>query len=174
MDIKLSSTHSVEKVISEEVKENEGSILLKAELPLTNLITIIMYDEVVVAPNQNDLADLYTEKIKQFFEAGSKKDFSKISNYSDLFYEENQDDIKNASFISEDMNKMTLKKISAYDKILKTTYKDGQIFFTIAGYIDYSYAPDYLDEPLLHENQDIGLTFVYDPNENIWLLNKLD
>ena len=174
LDIKLSSTNSVEKVISKEVKENESSIVLKAELPLTNLTTINMHTVVNANPNANDLANLYTEKIMQFFEAGATKDFSEITNYSDFFYQEFQDEIIDSTFISEDMDKMTLKNISAYDKILTINYQEGQIFFTVAGYIDYFYAPDYLDRPLLHENQDIGLTFVYDPTNNTWLLNKLD
>ena len=58
LDIKLSSTNSVEKVISKEVKENESSIVLKAELPLTNLTTINMHTVVNANPNENDLYKL--------------------------------------------------------------------------------------------------------------------
>lgn len=52
-----------------------------------------------------------TEKVEQFFEASANKDFSKISDYSDNFFNETQDEITNSTFMAEDMYNMTLKRI---------------------------------------------------------------
>ena len=46
------------------MKENESSIVLKAELPLTNLTTINMHTVVTANPNANDLANLYIADCK--------------------------------------------------------------------------------------------------------------
>ncbi|MGQ4824137.1 hypothetical protein ACQ1Y6_21560, partial [Enterococcus faecalis] len=101
------------------------------------------------------LAQLYTEKVEQFFEAGANKDFSKISDYSDNFFNETQDEITNSTFMAEDMYNMKLKKIKSYDYPLNLTLNKGILSFVLAGYVDYEYTADYLETPLQHDNNDI-------------------
>ena len=119
------------------------------------------------------LAQLYTEKVEQFFEAGANKDFSKISDYSDNFFNETQDEITNSTFMAEDMYNMTLKKIKAYDHPLNLTLNNGLLSFVLAGYVDYEYSPDYLETPLQHENNDINFRFVYESKSKTWLVDQL-
>ena len=119
------------------------------------------------------LAQLYTEKVEQFFESGANKDFSKISDYSDNFFNETQDEITNSTFMAEDMYNMTLKKIKAYDHPLNLTLNNGLLSFVLAGYVDYEYSPDYLETPLQHENNDINFRFVYESKSKTWLVDQL-
>ncbi|EMS74725.1 hypothetical protein H318_12459 [Enterococcus durans IPLA 655] len=69
-----------------EIERNQDDIKLKADLPLLNSTQIDRHENIKVNIEKGALAQLYTEKVEQFFEAGVNKDFSKISDYSDNFF----------------------------------------------------------------------------------------
>ena len=173
LDISLSETDSIENILPIEIQKNQEDILLKADLPLLNRTEIDWHDNIKTNITKGTLAQLYTKKVEQFFEAGSNKDFSKITNYSDNFFNETQDEITNSTFMAEDMYNMTLKKIKAYDQPLNLTLNNGLLSFVLAGYVDYEYSPDYLEIPLQHDNNDINFRFVYDSKNKTWLLDQL-
>lgn len=68
-----------------EIERNQDDIKLKADLPLLNSTQIDRDENIKVNIEKGALAQLYTKKVEQFFEAGANKDFSKISDYSDNF-----------------------------------------------------------------------------------------
>lgn len=173
LDVPLSETKSIEKILPIEIERNQENIKLKAELPILNSTEIDWHENIKTTIKKGVLAQLYTEKVEQFFEAGANKDFSKISNYSDNFFTETQDEITNSTFMAEDMYNMTLKKIKAYDHPLNLTLNKGILSFVIAGYVDYEYTADYLDKPLQHDNNDINFRFVYDSKTQTWLVDQL-
>lgn len=173
LDVPLSETESIEKILPIEIEKNQENIKLKADLPLLNSTEIDRHENIKTTIEEGELAQLYTEKIEQFFEAGSDKDFSKISDYSDNFFYETQDEITNSTFMAEDMYNMTLKKIKAYDHPLNLTLNKGILSFVLAGYVDYEYTADYLETPLQHENNDINFRFVYDSKSKTWLVDQL-
>ncbi|MCI1152533.1 hypothetical protein MOP91_02070 [Enterococcus faecium] len=156
-----------------EIERNQDDIKLKADLPLLNSTQIDRHENIKVNIEKGALAQLYTKKVEQFFEAGANKDFSKISDYSDNFFNETQDEITNSTLMAEDMYNMTLKKIKAYDHPLNLTLNNGLLSFVLAGYVDYEYSPDYLETPLQHENNDINFRFVYESKSKTWLVDQL-
>ena len=173
LDVPLSESNSIEKVLPIEIEKNQENIKLKAELPILNSTEIDWHENIKVTIEKGALAQLYTEKVEQFFESGANKDFSKISDYSDNFFNETQDEITNSTFMAEDMYNMTLKKIKAYDYPLNLTLNNGLLSFVLAGYVDYEYSPDYLETPLQHENNDINFRFVYESKSKTWLVDQL-
>lgn len=173
LDVPLSESKSIEKVLPIEIERNQEDIKLKANLPILNSTEIDWHENIIVTIEKGALAQLYTEKVEQFFEAGAKKDFSKISNYSDNFFNETQDEITKSTFMAENMYNMTLKKIKAYDYPLNLTLNEGILSFVIAGYVDYEYTADYLETPLQHDNNDINFRFVYDSKSKRWLVDQL-
>ena len=86
LDGHLSETESIEKILPIEIERNQDDIKLKADLPLLNSTQIDRHENIKVNIEKGALAQLYTEKVEQFFEAGVNKDFSKISDYSDNFF----------------------------------------------------------------------------------------
>ncbi|WP_325068408.1 hypothetical protein [Enterococcus sp. E5-79] len=86
LDVPLSETESTEKILPIEIERNQDDIKLKADLPLLNSTQIDRYENIKVNIEKGALAQLYTKKVEQFFEAGANKDFSKISDYSDNFF----------------------------------------------------------------------------------------
>lgn len=173
LDVPLSETEPTEKILPIKIERNQEDIKLKADLPILNSTEIDWHENIKVTIEKGALAQLYTEKVEQFFEAGTNKDFSKISNYSDNFFNETQDEIMNSTFMAEDMYNMTLKKIKAYDHPLNLTLNNGLLFFVLAGYVDYEYSPAYLEKPLQHENNDINFRFVYNSKRKTWLVDQL-
>ena len=173
LDVPLSETESTEKILSIEIERNQDDIKLKAALPLLNSTQIDRHENIKANIEKGALAQLYTKKVEQFFEAGANKDFSKISDYSDNFFNETQDEITNSTLMAEDMYNMTLKKIKAYDRPLNLTLNNGSLSFVLAGYVDYEYSPDYLETPLQHENNDINFRFVYESKSKTWLVDQL-
>ncbi len=156
-----------------EIERNQDDIKLKADLPLLNSTQIDRHENIKVNIEKGALAQLYTEKVEQFFEAGANKDFSKISVYSDNFFNETQDEIMNSTFMAENMYNMKLKKIKSYDHPLNLTLNKGILSFVLAGYVDYEYTADYLETPLQHDNNDINFRFVYDSKSQTWLVDQL-
>lgn len=173
LDVPLSETESTEKILPIEIERNQDDIKLKADLPLLNSTQIDRHENIKVNIEKGALAQLYTKKLEEFFEAGANKDFSKISDYSDNFFNETQDEITNSTFMAEDMYNMTLKKIKAYDHPLNLTLNNGLLSFVLAGYVDYEYSADYLETPLQHENNDINLRFIYESKSKTWLVDQL-
>ncbi|WP_165002775.1 MULTISPECIES: hypothetical protein [unclassified Enterococcus] len=173
LDVPLSETEFTEKILSIEIERNQDDIKLKADLPLLNSTQIDRHENIKANIEKGALAQLYTEKVEQFFEAGSNKDFSKISDYSDNFFNETQDEITNSTFMAEDMYNMTLKKIKAYDRPLNLTLNNGSLSFVLAGYVDYEYTADYLETPLQHDNNDINFRFIYNSKSKTWLVDQL-
>lgn len=173
LDVLLSETESTEKILPIEIERNQDDIKLKADLPLLNSTQIDRHENIKVNIEKGALAQLYTKKVEQFFEAGANKDFSKISDYSDNFCNETQDEITNSTFMAEDMYNMTLKKIKASDHPLNLTLNNGLLSFVLAGYVDYEYSPDYLETPLQHDNNDINFRFVYESKSRTWLVDQL-
>lgn len=173
LDVPLSETESIEKVLPIEIERNQENIKLKAELPILNSTEIDWHENIKTTIKKEALAQLYIEKVEQFFEAGANKDFSKISNYSDNFFNETQDEITNSTFMAEDMYNMTLKKIKAYDHPFNLTLNKGVLSFVLAGYVDYEYTADYLETPLQHDNNDINFRFVYESKSKTWLVDQL-
>ena len=173
LDIPLSETESTEKILPIEIERNQDDIKLIADLPLLNSTQIDRHENIKVNIEKGALAQLYTEKVEQFFESGANKDFSKISDYSDNFFNETQDEITNSTFMAEDMYNMTLKKIKAYDYPLNLTLNNGLLSFVLASYVDYEYSADYLETPLQHENNDINLRFIYESKSKTWLVDQL-
>ena len=173
LDVPLSETESTEKILPIEIERNQEDIKLEADLPILNSTEIDWHENIKVTIEKEALAQLYTEKVEQFFEAGTNKDFSKISNYSDNFFNETQDEITNSTFMAEDMYNMTLKKIKAYDHPLNLTLNKGILSFVLAGYVDYEYSPDYLETPLQHDNNDINFRFIYNSKSKTWLVDQL-
>jgi hypothetical protein len=173
LDVPLSETESIEKTLSIEIERNQNDIKLKADLPILNNTEIDWHENINANIEKEALTQLYIEKVEQFFEAGANKDFSKISNYSDNFFNETQDEITNSTFMAEDMYNMTLKKIKAYDHPLNLTLNKGILSFVLAGYVDYEYTADYLDAPLQHDTNDINFRFVYDSKKQTWLVDQL-
>ena len=173
LDVPLSETESTEKILSIEIERNQDDIKLKAALPLLNSTQIDRHENIKANIEKGALAQLYTEKVEQFFEAGANKDFSKISDYSDNFFNETQDEITNSTFMAEDMYNMTLKKIKAYDRPLNLTLNNGSLSFLLAGYVDYEYTADYLETPLQHDNNDINFRFIYNSKSKTWLVDQL-
>ena len=110
LDVPLSETESTEKILPIEIERNQDDIKLKADLPLLNSTQIDRHENIKVNIEKGALAQLYTKKVEQFFEAGANKDFSKISDYSNNFFNETQDEITNSTLMAEDMYNMTLKK----------------------------------------------------------------
>ena len=100
LDVPLSETESTEKILPIEIERNQDDIKLKADLPLLNSTQIDRHENIKVNIEKGALAQLYTEKVEQFFEAGANKDFSKISDYSDNFFNETQDEITNSTFMA--------------------------------------------------------------------------
>ena len=166
-------TESIEKVLPIEIERNQEDIELKAKFPILNSTEIDRHENIKTTIKKGALAQLYTEKVEQFFEAGANRDFSKISNYSDIFFNETQDEITNSTLMAEDMYNMTLKKIKAYDHPLNLTLNNGLLSFVLAGYVDYEYTAEYLDTPLQHDNNDINFRFVYDSKSKTWLVDQL-
>lgn len=148
LDVPLSETESTEKILPIEIERNQDNIKLKADLPLLNSTQIDRHKNIKINIDKGALAQLYTKKVEQFFEAGANKDFSKISDYSDNFFNETEDEITNSTFMAEDMDNMKLKKIKAYDHPLNLTLNNGLLSFVLTGYVDYEYSPDYLETPL--------------------------
>ena len=173
LDVLLSETESTEKILPIEIERNQDDIKLKADLPLLNSTQIDRHENIKVNIEKGALAQLYTKKVEQFFEAGANKDFSKISDYSDNFCNETQDEITNSTFMAEDMYNMTLKKIKAYDHPLNLKLNKGILSFVLAGYVDYEYTADYLETPLQHDNNDINFRFVYESKSRTWLVDQL-
>lgn len=173
LDVPLSQTEPTEKILPIEIERNQEDIKLKADLPILNSTEIDWHENIKVTIEKGALAQLYTEKVEQFFEAGANKDFLKISDYSDNFFNETQDEIMNSTFMAEDMYNMTLKKIKAYDHPLNLTLNNGLLSFVLAGYVDYEYSPAYLEKPLQHENNDINFRFVYNSKRKTWLVDQL-
>ena len=159
LDVPLSETESTEKILPIEIERNQDDIKLKADLPLLNSTQIDRHENIKVNIEKGALAKLYTEKVEQFFKSGANKDFSKISDYSENFFNETQDEIMNSTFMAEDMYNMTLN--------------NGLLSFVLAGYVDYEYSPDYLETPLQHENNDINFRFVYESKSKTWLVDQL-
>lgn len=173
LDVPLSETESTEKILPIEIERNQDDIKLKADLPLLNSTQIDRHENIKVNIEKGALAQLYTKKVEQFFEAGANKDFSKISDYSDNFFNETQDEITNSTFMAEDMYNMTLKKIKAFDRPLNLTLNNGSLSFVLAGYVDYEYSADYLETPLQHDNNDINFRFIYNSKSKTWLVDQL-
>ncbi|MCJ0585211.1 hypothetical protein, partial [Enterococcus cecorum] len=115
LDVPLSETKSTKTILPIKIQKNQEDIKLEAVLPLLNSTTIDMHKNIKSNIHKGTLSQLYIEKVEQFFDAGANRDFSKISNYSDNFYQETQDEISNSTLWGEDMYNMTLKKIKAYD-----------------------------------------------------------
>lgn len=69
-------------------KKKQEDIKLKAVLPLLSSTTIDIHKNIKSNSDKGTLAQLYIETVEQFFDAGANRDFSKISNYSDNFYQE--------------------------------------------------------------------------------------
>ena len=173
LDVPLSETESTEKILPIEIERNQDDIKLKADLPLLNSTQIDRHENIKVNIEKGALAQHYTDKVEQFFEAGANKDFSKISDYSDNFFNETQDEITNSTFMAEDMYNMKLKKIKSYDYPLNLTLNNGKLSFVLAGYVDYEYTADYLETPLQHDNNDINFRFIYNSKSKTWLVDQL-
>ncbi len=172
LEVPLSETKSTKTILPIKIQKNQEDIKLKAVLPLLNETTIDAQQNIKSNIEKGTLAQFYTEKVEQFFDAGANRDFSKISNYSDNFYQETQDEISNSTLWGEDMYNMTLKKIKAYDYPFRLSLNDGVISFVLAGYVDYEYTANYLDKPLQNNNYDINFKFVYDSKNKTWLVDQ--
>lgn len=96
--------------MSIKIERHQDDIKLKADLPVLNSTQIDSHENIKVNIEKGALAQFYTEKVEQFFEAGTNKDFSKTNDYSDNFFNETQDEITNSTFMAEAMYNMTLKK----------------------------------------------------------------
>ncbi|SFL76111.1 hypothetical protein SAMN04487758_102279 [Enterococcus mundtii] len=77
LDVTLSETESIEKIFPIEIERNQDDMKLKADLPLLNNTQIDRHENIKVNIEKGALAQLYTEKVEQFFEAGANKDFLK-------------------------------------------------------------------------------------------------
>lgn len=175
LDVKLSENNAIETILPKNIQEHQSEIYFEAELPLLNKTVVDWnHNNISFKANSNELSNLYIEKIEQFFKAGQNKDFNQINNYTDNFYNETKDNINDSTFISEDIDKMSLKKIYGYDQLFNLQLIEGQLSFVLAGYFDYDYHPDYLDAPLEHKNQPLNFTFIFDSTKNKWLLDKMN
>lgn len=171
----LSSEKTVRVVAPKEVIKNKYKLVYKGTVPLLNEVTIDSYkDTVKGSPKDKDLADFYVQTIKNYFSAGATRDFSKIKNYTDHFYEANKDYIERSSFLEENMYDMTLTKILAYNKPVNLHVDKGTLYLDLTGYINYLYSPSYSENGFLSDDVPVKLTFIYDSDKKAWLLDQMD
>lgn len=171
----LSSKEPLQVTVPKEVRENKDKIVYKDTIPLLNEVTIKNSDDSVKgSPKDKDLADFYVQTIKDYFSAGATRDFSKIKNYTNHFYEENKDYIERSSFLEENMYDMTLTKILAYNKPVNLHVDKGTLYLDLTGYINYLYSPSYSENGFLSDDVPVKLTFIYNSDKKAWLLDQMD